>query len=338
MRKIRTHFLSLIMALTIVAFYRVHAVPLTPVVDQDYLPAVLQLINNATNSISFLQLEYHYDPTVKQIQEAMARAVKRGVKVYGLLEDNIDFNADSLPFLEKLGIKVKLDTKKKMLHSKLFVFDKKKTLLGSTNLTGNSMDNNHETNILIDNAEISQYFSTYIDLLLADSETEPDLPAIQTDSLKTIINRQYFDEILALLNGAEKRIKIVLYGVKYYTKYPDSKTNRLIDALITAHNSGVDVELVLDLSNYNDKLNEINQKTKEHLEQGGVSVFYDDIDTTTHAKMILVDDAIVIGSANWGYDAIERRNEACVLIADPQIVHFFNAYFERVKEEGQPTK
>ena len=126
---LHTKTFTTVVLLFLVLSNRTPAATVTPVLDQEYLPTLLQLIDEASSTISFLQLEYHYDPAVKQIQAALAKAVERGVQVTGLLEDNIDFNARSVPYLENLGIQVKLDSKKKMLHSKLIVIDKKKTLI-----------------------------------------------------------------------------------------------------------------------------------------------------------------------------------------------------------------
>jgi hypothetical protein len=67
-----------------------------PVVNKEYLPVLLDLIAAATNSIDFLQLEYHDDATALRIDAALAEAVKCGVRVRGLLDDGVDFNAGSL--------------------------------------------------------------------------------------------------------------------------------------------------------------------------------------------------------------------------------------------------
>jgi phosphatidylserine/phosphatidylglycerophosphate/cardiolipin synthase-like enzyme len=81
-----------------------------PVVNRDYLPVVLNLINGAKKTVDFIQLEFHYDPTVKQIQEAMRAAAARGVSVRGLIEDSVSFNRKSQTYLEKYGIDAVLDT------------------------------------------------------------------------------------------------------------------------------------------------------------------------------------------------------------------------------------
>jgi len=69
-----------------------------PVVNRDYLPTILGMINDAKKSIDFIQLEFHYDPTVKKIQDALKAAVKRGVVVRGILEDDIYFNPKVMSF------------------------------------------------------------------------------------------------------------------------------------------------------------------------------------------------------------------------------------------------
>ncbi len=216
-----------------------------------------------------------------------------------------------------------------MTHSKLVVVDGKIVLLGSTNWTGNSMDNNNETNVRLDDPVLADLFGRYIAALWEDSAAEPELPSIESGTVKTLVNRQYFPEVLSLFNTATKRIRVIMYGINYNTKYRNSKVNQLVEALAAAHGRGVDVAMVMDLSDYNTKLNKINTPAKETLAAAGVTVYDDAENITTHAKMILADDCVVIGSVNWGYDAIERRNETCVVIRDPGIAAWFVAYFDR---------
>lgn len=300
-----------------------------PIVNRNYLPAVLDLINGATNSIEIVQLEQHDDRAVRAIEAALASAVKRGVKVRGLLDNGVDFNAAAVERMLALGAEAKLDTPEKMTHNKLVIVDGKIVLLGSTNWTGNSMGNNNETNVRLDDPLLADYFGRYVAALWADSAAEPDLPPVESGAVKTLINREYFPEVLGLLNSATQRIRVVMYGISYSPKYAGGKVNQLVEALATAHERGVDVALTTDLSDYNALLNKVNLPAKEFLVGAGVAVYDDPLKTTTHAKMILADDAVVIGSVNWGKDALERRNETCVVIRDAAAVDFFAAYFER---------
>lgn len=309
-----------------------------PVVNREYLPAVLELINGATNSIEFVQLECHDDRAVQAIEAALAAAVKRGVKVRGLLDDGVDFNAAAVARLLALGAEAKLDTPEKMTHSKLVVVDGRKVLLGSTNWTGNSMGNNNETNVLLDDPILADLFGRYIGALWAESFAEPALPSVESGPVKTLVNRQYFPEVMSLFGSASQRIRVIMYGIKYDPKYAGGKVNQLVEALAAAHGRGVDVALAMDLSDYNTTLNGVNAPAKEYLAAAGVAVFDDAEKITTHAKMILADDCVVIGSVNWGYDAIERRNETCVVIRDPEIAAYFLAYFDRPDLRASPFR
>ena len=302
--------------------------PVRTVVNREYLPAVLGLINGATNSIEFLQLEMHDDRAVQAIEAALAAAVRRGVRVRGMLDDGVDFNAAAIERLLALGAEAKLDTSDKMLHSKLVVVDGRIVLLGSTNWTGNSMGNNNESNVRLDDPVLADYFTRYVAAVWADSAAEPDLPAVASGSVKTVVNRQYFPEVLGLIEAATQRIRVVMYGINYSPKYAGGKVNRLVEALAAARARGVDVAVVMDLSDYNATLNRVNGPAKEFLAAAGVAVFDDPLKTTTHAKVIVADDAVVIGSVNWGKDALERRNETGVAIRDPAVADYFAAYFE----------
>lgn len=300
-----------------------------PVVNREYLPAVLDLINGATNSIEFVQLECHDDRAVAAIEAALGAAARRGVRVRGILDDGVDFNAAAVARLQALGADVTLDTPAKMTHGKMIIVDGRAVLLGSTNWTGNSMGNNNESNLRLADPALAGYFGRYFAALRADSAAEPDLPSVESGSVKTLVNRQYFPEVLGLFNAATQRIRVVMYGINYSPKYAGSKVNRLVEALAAAKNRGVDVAVVMDLSDYNARLNEVNRPAKEYLAQAGVAVFDDPLKTTTHAKVVVVDGAVVIGSVNWGKDALENRNETGVVVRDAAIADYFAGYFDR---------
>ena len=309
-----------------------------PVVNRDYLPAVLELINGATNSIEFIQLEMHDDRAVQAIEAALGAAVKRGVKVRGLLDDGVDFNAAAVARLRGLGAEAQLDTPAKMTHSKLIIVDGKKVLLGSTNWTGNSMGNNNESNVQLDDPVLAEAFGRYFAAVWADSAAEPDLPSVASGSVKTLVNRQYFPEVMGLFNAATQRIRVVMYGINYAPQYAGSKVNQLVEALAAARARGVDVAVAIDLSDYNARLNQVNAPAKEYLAGAGVAVFDDPEKITTHAKVVVADDAVVIGSVNWGMDALENRNETCVVVRDAAVAFFFTAYFSRADLSAAPFR
>lgn len=301
----------------------------TPVMDRAYKAAALDLINEARESLEIIQLEWHYDATVKEIQDALRDAKARGVTVRILIEDNIDFNQTSLRYLNQFGLETRLDTPTRMLHCKLMLADRKKLLIGSTNLSGNSIDNNHESNVLITHPETATFFGHYFDALWSDSSADPELQPVSSENLRTVINREHAGALSDLLESAQTSIRVVMYGIKYYNQ-PDSSTDHLLDLLRDASARGVDTRVVLDWSHYNDGLNRINQATADYLSQGGVATFRDEEEITTHAKIVVADDRVYLGSANWGYDALERRNECGVILQDPVLAQYLRTYADKL--------
>jgi phosphatidylserine/phosphatidylglycerophosphate/cardiolipin synthase-like enzyme len=307
-----------------------------PVVNRGYLPVLLEMIDNAGESIEFIQLGFNYDPTVKKVQDSLKAAVERGVKVRGILENDSYSNPKSSKFLNRLGIKSTLDTDKKATHNKLFIVDGDEVLIGSTNLSGNSIDNNNESNLYVKDPRLGAFFQDYFEKLLKDSYAEPEMEVLELPGVRTVINRQHFDALFGLFNGAKKRIRVLMYGMKYYTgrNAEDSRTNRLIESLVAARRRGVDVKVILDRSDYNKILNKINTATREYLEEGSVKVRFDPEEITTHAKVVIADDQVMIGSANWGYLAMEVRNESSLIVSVPEVVAFFEEYFMKIWDEG----
>lgn len=308
-----------------------------PVVNRDYFPALMGMIAKAEKRIDFIQLEWHYTPeTVGRVQEALRAAVRRGVRVRGLVEDRISFNPRSVEFLvEKFGVDARLDTPEKMTHNKLFIVDGAEVLLGSTNLTHNSMARNNETNVLIRDPAVAAYFEGYFERLWADSAAEPGLPPLTSGAITAFTNRSFLEEVLPLLDGAKESIRVLMYGISYREGEARSSVNRLVDALAAARRRGLPVRVLLDKSNYNKGINEVNERAKAHLESNGVEVRWDDEGVTSHAKLIIADGAAVVGSYNWGREAMDRRNECAVIIRDPDAREFFSRYFDTLWE-GKP--
>lgn len=306
-----------------------------PVVNREYLPAVLKLINEASESIEFIQLELNDDRTMAVVEKALAAAVQRGVRVRGLLDDGVRFNVAALERLLAMGVEAKLDTPEKMTHCKLVIVDGRLVLLGSTNWTGNSMYNNNETNLLLDDPVLAGAFTQYAARLWEDSAAEPNMPAVVSGSVTTLLNRQYFPAVMELFGSATRHIHVIMYGVSYSPKYAGGKVNQLVEALVEAADRGVEVAMVVDLSNYNQVLNRVNQPVKDFLAGTDVAIYNDPLDITTHAKLIVADDAVVVGSVNWGKAALEERNECCVLVRDAELAAYFVEYFNRPTVRGE---
>jgi len=149
-------------------------------------------------------------------------------------------------------------------------------------------------------------------------------------------NRNYFSSVYEKLKSAEKSIYVIMFLASYYTRYPDSPTNQLLNTLIEKKKKNIKVEVILDQSNaeYFQHSRTENLKTASFLSQNGITVYFDSPSKTTHAKLLIIDGKyVVIGSTNWSYSAIEKNNETSVIIESEELAKYYIRFFEKVKKE-----
>jgi len=136
-----------------------------------------------------------------------------------------------------------------------------------------------------------------------------------------VTDRGYFQAVLPLIKEAQSTIHIASMELKYYESYPDSSVNEIVRELIRAHERGVEVKILLD--EYSEKNNAF-----DVVKAAGVDVRWDDTETTTHSKLIIIDGKIVVvGSTNFSFYSLEKNREANVIIFDEDIAAYFEDYF-----------
>ena len=119
-------------------------------VGSDYPKQVPAMIDAAKQTIEIVVYDWRWYPdqpghAVQQFNNALVRAVKRGVKVRAVV--NAGF---IVPILNNVGIKARQTKDKRVVHTKLIIFDKKTIVIGSHNFTRNAFGSNIETSIAID--------------------------------------------------------------------------------------------------------------------------------------------------------------------------------------------
>ena len=146
-------------------------------------------------------------------------------------------------------------------------------------------------------------------------------------NVELISSGKYFDRVHSLLNEASKSVFVVMYSFRYYPEYPLSPSNILLQDLLNAKKRGVNVEVLLDVSNFDEKGAKENQKTGEILSRNGVKVHYDKIDVSTHAKVVVIDSRYaVVGSHNWTYYGLSKNNEFSVVIDSEELAKELEKY------------
>jgi phosphatidylserine/phosphatidylglycerophosphate/cardiolipin synthase-like enzyme len=173
-------------------------------------------------------------------------------------------------------------------------------------------------------------------------------PAAVTPDITILSNRDYFPAVHQLFQEAQRSIQVMMFSARYYTEKPSfagdiehvpgtpwSDTNILLDDLIEAAKRDVDVLVILDSSTWNRSNTELNEAFGRLMAEGGVAVYMDDPEVTTHCKLILVDDQLtVVGSTNWSYYALDQNNETSVLIRSPRVNREYREYYQEVLDNS----
>ena len=130
--------------------------------DRSYEPAVIELLDNAKESIIISM--YVIKPTtepIKLLLNDLKEALERGVTVEIYLNTLFTSN-DPLKLtkhfkdLERNGAKIYLASSHYRLHDKLIIVDKRFVVEGSTNWSVSALKKNYESAVIIDSPELAE--------------------------------------------------------------------------------------------------------------------------------------------------------------------------------------
>ncbi|MCK9582188.1 MAG: phospholipase D-like domain-containing protein [Endomicrobiales bacterium] len=287
------------------------------VLNNNYLSTALELINSAKQSVLISQLYYKNDNATTQITNALKTALKRNVLVSVLLENSIDENEFMAKELNKLGIKTTLDSNETYNHIKLIISDSKTALLGSTNLSYMSLEENNETNLLIVDTATAISLQKFV---ISGTDPQPFV----------LIKENYVNSLIEKLNNAKNEVSILMYDFRVYDKYPNSPSNEIAHSIIETAKRGITVKIILEKSDFDEQLNWANQNTAEYFAKNGVIVKFESPYQISHAKLAIIDNGAFVGSANWNYKSLALNTEANIFTTNPQTINKFKNYFENI--------
>jgi phosphatidylserine/phosphatidylglycerophosphate/cardiolipin synthase-like enzyme len=159
--------------------------------------------------------------------------------------------------------------------------------------------------------------------------------ALPADDVQLVADAQYFQIAKKLIQEAKNSVQVMMFEMGYYDRYPNTPSNLLIKELIDARKRGVKVEVILDVKEGRDRTSDRNRQTGKILSEGGITVIYDPLFKTTHAKWMAADGQwVLVGSTNWTYYALTNNNEVSVLIRSKELAKELIDYFNRVKATG----
>lgn len=311
------------------------AVPtIRAVVNQQYAPVLFDLLAEAKKTVRVIHLYINPDSSGDEVVKYLGEAVARGVEVTVQVEDSVDSSTVRVKELVALGVEAKVDSSDVFSHAKLVVVDGEQALLGSTNISASSMTKNNEANVWISDPQLAAYFDEYAKGLLENSTSRPKPEAVSNLVGTALSDGSYVDHASEMISGAKARIILVVYGMNIDDRYPDSDIHKLVDKLSQAARRGVSVRVILEQADYNASVNELNQDAAKKLKAEGIEVRADALSQITHAKVLLADDEVIVGSNNWGYGGFTLYHEVGVRTGVAEVVDDLAVYLNRIWKEG----
>lgn len=122
------------------------------------------------------------------------------------------------------------------------------------------------------------------------------------------------------IKEAKQSIYIQAYGFT---------SKKIIDALIEAKKKGVEIEIILDRSNFHKK----KQNVIKLLESNQIKIYQDKVAGIAHNKVMIIDNTIVItGSFNFTENADKRNAENVIVLHDSNIAKQYYDNWKRRKQ------
>jgi len=135
------------------------------IIGNQFPKIVIPLIDQAKSNIDIIIFDWRWYPnspgaSVQLFNQAIVRAVRRGVRVRAIVNSNIIQD-----YLIACGAEAKQLKTKNLVHVKCMILDNKKAIVGSHNYTQNAFESNLETSILVDDIDcVYDYFSYFENL------------------------------------------------------------------------------------------------------------------------------------------------------------------------------
>ncbi|MCX5865321.1 MAG: phospholipase D-like domain-containing protein [Deltaproteobacteria bacterium] len=152
----------------------------------------------------------------------------------------------------------------------------------------------------------------------------------QPGTVRALADAAYGDTLATLINGATQRIDLAMFLFKT-SSAKDNQPAGLVKDLVAARQRGVAVRVILEYSDHDPALNQANQETAQALRKGGVAVFFDSPDRTTHAKLAVIDRRYcLVGSHNLTQSALKYNHELSLLLDNPALAEEILTYMETI--------
>ncbi len=295
--------------------------------SSDICKEILDGINNSEKTIDMAI--YGYSST-REIETALKNAIKRGVKirlVYDLDSKggNIYPETGRITEIIKAGKSDRASlSANSIMHNKFYIFDNKKVITGSANLSHTDMSGFNTNSILVINSpKVAEIYKAEFEQMYGGkfhTEKVPvknksvDISGIHLDIYFSPQDKALKNAVIPLINSSKNYVYIPAFLV----------TDReMTEALINAKKRGVDVRLIVDALNASAKHSKHNL-----LRNGGISIKTENYAGKMHSKSVIVDDKyVIIGSMNFSNSGENKNDENLVVIRSSEMAKFYKKNF-----------
>ncbi|HNW25652.1 MAG TPA: phospholipase D-like domain-containing protein [Candidatus Gastranaerophilaceae bacterium] len=299
--------------------------------NTDFCRALLREINCAQSSIYFAIYGYTKTPA---IQSALENAQKRGVKVrfvYDIDGKNQNLYPDTLYLTSvfknnNADFAVEKKYQNIIMHNKFFIFDNKKVLTGSANISDTDLSGfNSNAIIILDSQQAANVYSQEFEQMYGGKFHNTKQKICNKEGLQvgdtefsvyfSPTDRTMNSKIIPLIDSAQKYIYMPVFLITH---------QGLCDSLIRAKNRGVDVKVIIDATNAHGTYS-----GHKLLRQAGIKVKTENYAGKIHSKSIIIDDLYtIIGSMNFSRSGDNKNDENVLVIKNPDIAVFYKKFFQ----------
>ena len=241
-----------------------------------------------------------------------------GADVRVVADPTVNASRFSLDALQRSGVAARFypvdDTAHQIDHVKLLIADDE-AVVGGMNWGGHS-DRNHDYVLETRDADEVERLVRIFEQDWSLAGGQPRL--VPTDMASRVAQTAPGEEIRQRLAAALRSARVRVWAEVYTLTDPD-----VLLALVSAHQRGVDVKVLLDPSQ------PYNRHSFDGLRSAGVPVRWYPVPpgTLLHAKIGLFDAKLLLGSANWTYSGLDVNHELDVETQDPQALAAYGSRF-----------
>jgi len=142
------------------------------------------------------------------------------------------------------------------------------------------------------------------------------------------LGSDYPKVVTPLVDQATTSIDVLMYQWKWYGHESAGGVQKLNLAMCAAAHRGVRVRVLMNVESMGHAITKINTRTAGFLQRAGVDVKFGQVGVATHAKMVVIDDRVlVLGSHNYSKGAFSRNQEASIVVEGRDEIKPYRDYF-----------